>query len=149
MYQQMSIKPDEAYATFISGFSCSAAVLSSFAEELGLDKETAYKIACGFGSGLSRTDNICGAVSGAIMVIGLKYGKVTPKDNAARDKTQMLVQQFLREFAKKNSSVNCTDLLGYNLGNPEEYAMARDKKLFVTKCPALVRDATEILEKLL
>ena len=74
---------------------------ASFAEELGLDKETAYKIACGFGSGLSRTDNICGAVSGAIMVIGLKYGKVTPKDNAARDKTQMLVQQFLREFAKE------------------------------------------------
>ncbi len=131
------------------GFSCSAAVLSSFAEELGLDKETAYKIACGFGSGLSRTDNICGAVSGAIMVIGLKYGKVMPKDNAARDKTQMLVQQFLQEFTVKNGSVNCTDLLGYNLGNQEEYVTARDKKLFVTKCPALVRDATDILEKIL
>jgi len=145
----MTTKSDEACATFTRGFSCSAAVLSSFAEELGLDKETAYKIACGFGSGLSRTDNICGAASGAIMVIGLKYGKVTPKDNAARDKTQMLVQQFLLEFAKKEGSVNCTDLLGYNLSNPEEYAQARDRKLFVTKCPALVRDATEILEKLL
>jgi hypothetical protein len=49
----------------------------------------------------------------------------------------------------KNGSVNCTDLLGLNLSNPEEFAQARDNKLFVTKCPELVRDATEILEKIL
>ncbi len=142
-------KADAAYASFISGFSCSSAVLSSFAEELGLDKTTAYKISCGFGAGVSRSGNICGAVSGAIMVIGLKYGKVTPKDNAARDKTYALVQQFIQEFTRKNGSINCSELLGYNLSNPEEFAQARAKKLFVTKCPELVRDAADILEKIL
>jgi hypothetical protein len=82
------------------------------------------------------------------MVIGLKYGKAAPKDNPAWDKTHAIVQQFIREFTMKNGSVNCTELLGYNLGNPEEYAQARERKFFVTKCPALVRSAVEILERI-
>jgi C_GCAxxG_C_C family probable redox protein len=137
-----------AYSTFMDGFSCSQAVLSSFPEEFGIDKRSAWKISGGFGSGISKTGNICGAVPGAIMVIGLKYGKAAPKDNAARDKPHALVQQFLGKFTRRNGSVNCTELLGFNLGNPEEYAQARDRKLFVTKCPALVRDAVEILERI-
>jgi len=141
-------RSDEAYSTFMDGFSCSQAVLSSFPEESGIDRRTAWKISGGFGSGISKTGNICGAVSGAIMVIGLKYGKATPKGNAARDKTHALVQQFIHEFTQKNGSVNCTELLGFDLGNPEEYAQARDRELFVTKCPALVRDAVEILERI-
>jgi C_GCAxxG_C_C family probable redox protein len=144
----MTTKSDEAYASFMSGFSCSQAVLGSFAEGLGMDTTTAYKISCGFGAGVSRSGHICGAVSGAIMIIGLKYGKVAPKDNVARDKTYALSQEFIREFTRKNGSISCTDLLGYNLNNPDEYAQARDKKLFVTKCPALVRDAVAILESL-
>jgi C_GCAxxG_C_C family probable redox protein len=92
---------------------------------------------------------MCGAVSGAIMVIGLKYGKTDADDDAATDKTRTLARQFIHEFIAKNGSVNCTDLLGLNLSNPEEFAQARDNKLFVTKCPELVRDATEILEKIL
>jgi C_GCAxxG_C_C family probable redox protein len=62
----------------MSRFTCSAAVFSAFSGELGLDADTARKIACGFGAGISRTGNVCGAVSGAIMVIGLKYGKTEP-----------------------------------------------------------------------
>ncbi|MDP3565236.1 MAG: C-GCAxxG-C-C family protein [Methanoregula sp.] len=66
-------KSDEALASFQTGITCSSAVFSAFADELGLDDRTAKKIACGFGAGISKTGNICGAVSGAIMVIGLKY----------------------------------------------------------------------------
>jgi C_GCAxxG_C_C family probable redox protein len=68
-------KPDDAAAYFNEGFSCSQAVVSSFSEDLGFDKETARKISCGFGAGMARTGNICGAVTGAMMVIGLKYGR--------------------------------------------------------------------------
>ena len=68
-------KSDEALASFRNRFTCSSAVFSAFSDELGLDRDTAKKIACGFGAGISKTGNICGAVSGAIMVIGLKYGK--------------------------------------------------------------------------
>jgi C_GCAxxG_C_C family probable redox protein len=76
-------KSDDALGSFQSGFTCSSVVFSTFSGELGLDPDTAKKIGCGFGAGISKTGNICGAVSGAIMVIGLKYGKTIKGDDAA------------------------------------------------------------------
>jgi C_GCAxxG_C_C family probable redox protein len=142
-------KSEDALACFRKGITCSSAVFSSFSEELGLDPETAKKLSCGFGAGISKTGNICGAVSGAIMVIGLKYGKTKEGDDAATEKTRALVKKFMQEFTERHGSVNCTELLGYNLSNPEEYEKARDSKLFVTKCPELVGDAAAIIEKIL
>jgi C_GCAxxG_C_C family probable redox protein len=142
-------KSDDALASFLSGFTCSSAVFSSFSEELGLDPETATKISCGFGAGISKTGNTCGAVTGAIMVIGLKYGKTKEGDDAATEKTRLLVRKFIQEFTERHGSVNCTELLGHNLSKPEEYEKARDCRLFVTKCPELVGDAAAILEKIL
>lgn len=142
-------KADDAHRCFINRFTCSAAVFSTFSKELGLDPDTAKKIACGFGAGVSKTGNICGAVSGAIMVIGLKYGKMETGDDAATEKTRALTRRFITEFSKKNGSVNCTELLGYDLSISDEYARARDEELFVTKCPLLVRDAADIVENIL
>ena len=142
-------KADIALASFNKGITCSSSVFSAFAEELGLDDKTAKKIGCGFGAGISRTGNICGAVSGAIMVIGLRYGKAEQGDDAATEKTRALTRHFIEEFTRRNGSVNCSELLGYNLNNTDEYEQARGKKLFVTKCPELVRDAADILEKIL
>ena len=68
-------KVDEAIECFYSGYSCSQAVLSAYCEDLGLDKETAMKISCGFGAGMARLGATCGAVTGAYIAIGLKYGK--------------------------------------------------------------------------
>jgi len=141
-------KADDAHRSFLKRFTCSAAVFSAFSPDLGLDPDTAKKIACGFGAGISKTGNICGAVSGGIMVIGLKYGKCVEGDEAATERTRALVRQLIDEFTKKNGSINCTELLGYNLSIPEEYARARDEEIFVTKCPQMVRDAVEILENL-
>jgi C_GCAxxG_C_C family probable redox protein len=142
-------KADDAHRSFISRFTCSAAVFSAFSKDMNLDPDTAKKIACGFGAGISKTGNICGAVTGAIMVIGLKYGKVEAGDDAATETTRTLTRGFISEFTTKNGSINCTDLLGCNLSDPDEYARARDEELFVTKCPMLVRDAADILENIL
>jgi len=142
-------KSDDAHAAFISRFTCSSAVFSAFSKELGLDPDTAKKIACGFGAGVSKTGNICGAVSGALMVIGLKYGKTQADDEAATEKTRALVRQFIHEFTQKNGSINCTELLGYDISTQEGFAAAKDSSLFMTKCPALVRDSADILEKIL
>jgi C_GCAxxG_C_C family probable redox protein len=142
-------KTDDALACFMSGFTCSSAVFSAFSGELGLDPETAKKCSCGFGAGISKTGNLCGAVSGAILVIGLKFGKTKKGDDAATEKTRALVRQFLHEFKERHGSFNCTELLGYDLSNPDEYERARESRLFVTKCPDLVRDAADILEKIL
>ncbi|MFA6225069.1 MAG: C-GCAxxG-C-C family protein [Methanoregula sp.] len=133
----------------MSRFTCSSAVFSAFSEELGLDPDTAKKIACGFGAGISRTGSICGAVSGALMVIGLKYGKTQKDDEAATEKNRALVRQFIHEFIQKNCSVNCTELLGYDLSDPEAFSAAKKSGLFMTKCPALVRNSADILERIL
>ncbi len=142
-------KADDAHRSFLKRFTCSAAVFSTFSEELGLDPDTAKKIACGFGAGISKTGNTCGAVSGAIMVIGLAYGKTEEGDDAATEKTRALTRKFIKEFTEKNGSVNCTDLLGYDLSDPEEYEVAKERGLFIEKCPLMVRDAADILERIL
>jgi C_GCAxxG_C_C family probable redox protein len=142
-------KPDDAESCFRKGFTCSAAVFSTFSPELGLDEETAKKAACGFGGGIAHTGNICGAVSGAIMAISLKYGKTREGDDAATEKTRSAVRQFIDEFRQRNGSINCTELLAHDLSNPADLARARELGLFKTKCPALVRDAAEILETIL
>jgi len=142
-------KSDEALTSFKNGITCSSAVFSAFSHELGLDEKMAKKIGCGFGAGVSRTGNICGAVSGAIMVIGLKYGKVEQGDDAATEKTRALTRQFIEEFTKKNGSVNCAELLGHDLSNQQEYEAAAKANLFKTKCPEYVRDAAHILERIL
>jgi len=142
-------KSREAVACFKGGFSCTQALLSSFSEELGMDRETACKVASGFGGGVGRTGNICGAVSGAILVIGLKYGKAIPENCAERDRTYELVQEFVREYTALHGSVNCTELLGYDLSNPEAYAEAQEKRVAAQKCPKLVEDAVLVLEKII
>jgi C_GCAxxG_C_C family probable redox protein len=142
-------KSDEALASFQRGITCSSAVFSAFSHGLGLDEKIAKKIGCGFGAGVSRTGNICGAVSGAIMVIGLKYGKAEQGDDAATEKTRALTRQFIEEFTQKNGSVNCTELLGHNLMDQDKYDAAAKANLFRTKCPKCVRDAADILERIL
>ncbi len=142
-------KADDAAAQFNEGFSCSQAVVSSFAGDLGLDTDTANKIACGFGAGIARTGNTCGAVTGAVMVIGLKYGKARVGDDGAKERTYALVQEFITAFRAKNGSINCTELLGYDLRDPAQRASAHVKGAVAMKCPGFTRDAVEILEKMI
>jgi C_GCAxxG_C_C family probable redox protein len=142
-------KADEAIASFKSGFSCSQAVLSSFSKELGLDRDAANRVACGFGGGIARMGNICGAVAGAIMVIGMKQGMTHSDDTAAREKTYALVQQFIRDYTTKNGSIACPDLLGYDMADPVQFKEAQEKKVAARICPGLVEDAVIVLERIL
>ncbi len=134
---------------FLSGFNCAQAVFSTYSGELGLDPEIALKIAGSFGGGMGLIGETCGAVTGAIMLIGLKYGKVRVDDTAAKEKTYALVQEYKRQFVELNGSVRCKELLGYDISIPEEMSTAGEKNLFKTLCPKLVKDSAEIVEKLL
>ena len=138
-----------AVAAFSRGASCSMAIFSAYAPDLGLDAETAASIASPFGAGLSRIGDICGAVTGALMVIGLAQRKEDIRDAASREKVYALGREFIAEFTARNGSVMCTDLVGYDLSRDDQYAEARKEKIFATRCPKLVRDAGEILEKML
>jgi hypothetical protein len=76
-------------------------------------------------------------VSGAIIVIGHKYGKAEQGDNAATEKTRELIRQFIEEFIRKNGSVNCTELLGHNLNNQDEHDAAAKAKPVQDKMPGV------------
>lgn len=143
----MSSRADMAAETFGSGFNCSQAVFSSFSVDLGLDPATARKIACGLGAGMAETDLVCGAVTGGILAISLKYGKEKREDTAARDRTYALVKEFITRFRERNGTVMCTSLIGCNLSDPADLSKAKESGLFRTKCPKYVRDAVEIAEK--
>ena len=142
-------KAEDAVALFQQGFSCSQAVLSVFAQHFGLERDTALRISQGFGAGIAYADDICGALSGAIMVIRLRYGRITAEDKTAKEKTYAVVGEFLKQFKQHNGSIECTGLLGYNLSDPQQVAEAKKNKVVMARCPAFVREAVELVEKLI
>jgi C_GCAxxG_C_C family probable redox protein len=125
--------------------NCAQSVLTAFCEELGLEKGLATRIAGGFGAGIARTDNICGAITGAYMVLGLQpYPEITdPRQRL--DRVYANIQTFQQKFLTLHGSIRCTDLLGYNLSTPEGLANARAQNLSAVVCPKLVGDAVTIL----
>jgi len=131
-----------------SGYNCAQAVSTTYGVKYGVPEETISRIASAFGGGISRTNNICGAVSGAVMVLGLKYGGRNPGEKEAKDKASAIAAEFIREFKRRYGEVSCTGLLGYNLGIQEEREKAVANNEF-TKCRDIVRNAGELLEEFL
>jgi C_GCAxxG_C_C family probable redox protein len=146
---QIMSKADQAMQCFNNGFNCSQAVLSTYSEQFGLDSETAKKISCPFGSGIGRMSETCGAVTGAFMVIGLKYGKYQPEDNEAKEKTFALVKEFTDRFTELHGSISCKELLHNDMKIPEELEKVKELGLWTTLCPVFVKDASRLIEELL
>jgi C_GCAxxG_C_C family probable redox protein len=134
------------------GFGCGQSVLSAFSEDFGLDSITALKIATGFGSGMGRMGEVCGALTGGFMVLGLKYGKVNAdgsKYGPATEITYAKVAELTRRFRECNESMLCRDLTGLDLSKPEARAYAREHNIFSGRCNQYVQDVVNILEELL
>ena len=138
-----------AVSYFEEGFSCAQAVLATYAPQLGLDRETALKVAGAFGGGMARMGQTCGAVTGALMSIGLQNGKTVADDEETTEACYDLAKEFAEQFRSRNGSTICKELLGYDISSLEERKIADEKKLFETRCPEFVHDAAEILEQLL
>lgn len=131
---------------FGQGFNCAQAVLAAFAESLGLEETTALKLASPFGGGMARRGEVCGAVTGALMALGLTGRAGAPEE---KERAYALAQTFLRRFEERRGALRCRDLLGYDIGLPDERQAARDQGLFENVCPALVREAAEIVNSML
>ena len=106
----MSEKSEKAKELFKSGCNCSQSVLGVFCEELGMDFDTAMKIACPFGGGMGRMREVCGTVSGMFMASGLAF---SDSENSAENKTRQykIVQELAKRFKEKNGSIICRELL--------------------------------------
>jgi C_GCAxxG_C_C family probable redox protein len=142
-------KAEKAKKQFDKGFSCAPAVFSAYSEQLGLGEELALKIACGFGGGIGRTGRTCGAVTGAVMVIGLKHGQADVTDEESRRETHELVRKFMDRFTRLHGTIECRELIGYDLSDSAELKLARKNKVFENKCRGFVYDSARILEDVL
>jgi C_GCAxxG_C_C family probable redox protein len=134
---------------FKQQLNCSQAVFTAFRQTDQLDQATALKLATVFGAGVACTGGTCGAVTGALMAISMKHGRGDVASVDAKVETYQLGRRFMDEFARQNGSCVCADLLGMNIGIPENMDKAREQKLFETKCLTLVQSAAEILERIL
>ncbi len=138
---------EKAVEKFKNGLNCSQAVLSAYGPSLGLDEETCIRIAAPFGGGIGHVQEVCGAVSGAIMAIGLKHGEGT-RQRDKRDRIIELAQEFIIEFKKQKKSILCRDLLGCDISTRDGLLKAREQNAF-NVCADYVRLAGQLLEKML
>ena len=132
---------NEAVQLFEDGYVCSQAVFAVFATDFGISKEDALKIGACFGSGM-RKGEVCGACTGALMALVLKYGENKTESNDA-------CESFLDEFENVNGSYICRDLLGCDISTEDGVKYALDNNLFKEFCPKMVASACEIAEKLI
>jgi C_GCAxxG_C_C family probable redox protein len=139
---------DEAIVRFGCGCNCCQTILLIYNNEFGLSNELALKLGTGFGGGFARQGETCGAVTGAIMVIGLIHGRSQEEDDSSSEKTYEIVQKFLKKFKEQNKSLECRELLDCAIITPEEREYAKNKGI-LKRCPEFVRSAAEILEEII
>lgn len=139
----MAKHADEAVKLFEEGCSCSQAVFTAYAKDLGMDVETAMKVSVALGGGMGRMRETCGAVSAMALVAGLKYGNAQPADAIAKSKALDAAKELAEKFKAENGSIVCKELLG--LVPPRGQTEILPKKI---PCKELVRMAAELLEKM-
>lgn len=138
---------EQALAHFNHGYNCAQTVLSAFNQKYGLDDEAAARITGGLGGGF-RSGEICGAVSGAVLVIGLKYGQKEPSDAQAKQNCNLKTEEFIEAFRARKGAICCRDVLGCDLSKPGGREWAAKLNLFDTVCADAVKSAILLLEEL-
>ena len=139
---------ERALQYFAEDLHCSQSVLAAFSEECGISEEQAFRLGSCFGSGMRRGD-VCGACTGALMVLGLLYGETCAGDREERRRTNELNDLMMARFSEVNGSYLCNDLLGCDVRTPEGVQYARDHHLFTEFCPKMVANTVEILEEII
>jgi C_GCAxxG_C_C family probable redox protein len=139
-----------AAGKFLEGYNCAQAVLYSFCDDLNLDKDTALRLACGFGAGIGRKEEVCGAVSGGIMALGIKYGRGENGERSLTEGTYQEVRKLMERFVKKHGTYICRSLLGgCELTDPEGQMEFKQKDLYNKVCKECVCSVVEIVEELM
>lgn len=126
-------------------FHCSQAVAAAFAEECGITEEQALRLGSCFGSGM-RKGEVCGACTGALMVLGLMYGQHDKADTGSKVRADRVNDRMMERFAGKCGSYLCRDILGCDISKPEGVEYAVDNRLFTELCPKVVSAAVDVLE---
>ena len=144
------IRSEQAVSKFIEGYNCAQSVLFSFCDDLKIDRDKALKMACGFGAGMGRKEEVCGAVSGGIMVIGAKYGRGENDDRKATEITYVKIRELMNQFSQRHGTYICRKLLnGCELTTEEGQKTFKDNDYFNKVCKSCVKSVVEILETII
>lgn len=143
----MSGHSEYAKELFKKGYNCAQSVFCAYCDETRLDFETSLKVSSSFGGGMGRLREVCGAVSGMFMVVGMMYGYSDPSDGTAKAEHYKLIQSLAMKFKEKNCSIVCRELLGLQEGK-DSFAPERRTEGYYQKrpCAELVEHAAEILD---
>jgi C_GCAxxG_C_C family probable redox protein len=134
---------------FVEGYNCAQSVAFAFYDECGISEDAALKVSCGFGAGMGRKQEVCGAVAGGIMVLGLLRGRGTADPRSVTEALYPMTRKFMDAFAVRNGSYLCRDLLsGCDLTSEEGRRHFKEDGLFEKVCKQCVRSAGEVLEKM-
>ena len=146
----MKAKTEIAVDKFLSGYNCAQAVLYAYGPDLGLDTETALKVATGFGGGMGRRGEVCGAVTGGILALGLKYGRGGQQDRSVADVAYQKTQDLMAAFERAHGSCTCRTLLGgCDLQTPQGQQHFKEQDLLHKTCVRCVQTVGEILAGML
>jgi len=140
---------DASLKLFNKGLNCAQSVLAAKSDLTGLSVTDSLKIATGFGAGMAKMQQTCGAVTGAYMVIGALHGRVNPDDETSRDKTYGFIEEFNSRFKELHGSLNCRELLDVDLQIKEGIEEAEREGYFQSRCAKFVEDAEKILDEIL
>ena len=139
---------EEIKNLFMKGIDCSQVVTGAFAEKMGMTQGQARKVSSCFGGGMMCGET-CGAVTGALMVIGMVYGHSREGDQSQKEIMAAKTGEFKKLFGEKYSSCICRELLGHDISKPGEMEKVLEKGLMFDFCPRVVEDTIDILEKIL
>lgn len=140
-------KHEKALGYFRNKFNCSQAVFTVFGTDYGIAEDDCLRVSCAFGGGMGRQQHTCGVVTGALMAIGLKYGKAFNDPEDKKQETYSKTREFFNRFTELNGSVNCRVLLeGLDMNDPDDHKMIMERKLFELNCEKYVSDAVGIVD---
>jgi C_GCAxxG_C_C family probable redox protein len=146
----MTAKADVAVEKFFAGYNCAQSVLYSLCDDLHFDRDTALRLACGFGGGMGGKQEVCGALSGGILAIGFQHGRGEGQDKKLTDETYLKVRELMSRFESLHGTCICSKLLGgCNPTTPEGQQYFKEKDLKNTICKGCVKSVVEMLEHIL
>ena len=141
---------EKAELLFREGYNCAQAVFCAYADDFGMDRTAAAKLVSPLGGGMGRLREVCGTVSGALMVIGQLYGYGTPDKGEAKARLYFIDQTYAKRFAAENGSYICRELLGLGKGPSVPIPEARTAEYYQKRpCPHLCRWAADLLDELI
>lgn len=143
-------KGEKAKELFLSGYNCSQSVVGAFCDEMNIDFDTAMMISSGFGGGIGRLREVCGAFSGAVMVLNMNLGYSTPETGEKKRSLYSHIQSLAEQFRRDNSSIVCRELLGLSEHISSPVPDRRTPEYYKKRpCPQLVEYSANLVDSYL